>query len=133
PLPLGLVGRDETNADHGAASRTAHCRERGLGLAEGRNDSETIGLRNAPLALGAAKLAAIKLGVRRLEVGEANSLPSSQLALAPWPPGPPSSVRYPAPGRCRRSGLRLPERRRRRDAQPLGAGRTCGEAGVVWE
>ena len=131
--PLPLVSRDETNADHGAASRTAHRRERGLGLAEGRHESETIGLRNAPLALGAAKLAAIKLGVRRLEVGEANSLLSSHLALPPWPPGPSSSVRYPAPGRCRRSGLRLPERRRRREAQPLAAEWHFGEAADVLE
>jgi len=64
--PLGLMGRDETNADHGAAARTAECRQRGFGLSERRHESETISLRHAPLALGAAKLATIKLGVRRL-------------------------------------------------------------------
>src|SRR4029077_9877813 len=46
-----LVGRDETNADHGAAARTTERRERRLGLAEGWNESETVRFRHASLAL----------------------------------------------------------------------------------
>jgi len=42
-------------------------------------------------------------------------------------------VRYPAPRRCRRSGLHLPDRRRRRDAQPLAAEWHLGEAADVLE
>ena len=60
------MGRDETNADHGAAARAAHRRERGLGLPERGDESEAIGLRHAPFALGAPELATVKLGVGRL-------------------------------------------------------------------
>jgi len=71
------VGRDEPNADHRAAAGTAERCEGRLGLPERRNESETIGLSHAPLAFRAAKLAAIQLGVGRLQVGEADSLLSS--------------------------------------------------------
>ena len=82
--PLGLVGRDEANADHRAAARTAERRERRLGLAEGWNESETVRFCHAPLALRASKLATVQLAMGRLEVGEADSLLSSRLALPPW-------------------------------------------------
>src|SRR2546425_7018098 len=65
PAP-GLVRRDETNADHRSAARAAERRKRRLRLSERRNESETVGLRDAPLALRAAQLAAIQLGVGRL-------------------------------------------------------------------
>src|SRR5207248_11466981 len=122
-FPLGLMGRDETNADHGAAARAAERRQRRFGLPERRHEPETIRLRHAALALGAAKLTTIKLGVGRLQVGEADSLLSSHLTLPPWPPGPSSSVRHPAPGRCRRSGIRRRMGRAGREGEPLAAER----------
>ncbi len=61
-----LVGGDETNADHRAAARTAERRERRFGLPECWNESETVRFRHAALALRAAELATVQLGVGRL-------------------------------------------------------------------
>src|SRR2546421_3500328 len=131
--PRGLVGRDETNADHGATPRAAHRGERGLGLPERRHEPEAVGLRDAPLALWAPQLTTVKLSVGRLEIGETDSLLSSHLALPPRPSGPPSSVRHSSPGRCRRPRLRARKRGGRDVAQPFATERHLGEATDVLE
>src|SRR5207244_12686213 len=76
PLP-GLGRGDHPDADHGATARTAELRERRFGLSERGNEPEPVGLRHFPLALRAAELAAIDLGLRGLQIGEPDPLLSA--------------------------------------------------------
>ena len=69
-----LGGSHKPDADRGATARAVECRERRLGLAEGRNEAQTIGFRHGSLALRAAEFPTLQLGMSRLKVGETDSL-----------------------------------------------------------
>src|SRR3989475_899146 len=80
---LALRSCDDADADHGATARTVERGERWLGLPETANEPQSVGLRQLPLALGAADLATLQLSVRCLQVREANLLLSTHLATPP--------------------------------------------------
>jgi hypothetical protein len=82
-LSRELGGGDEADADHGAAARTAELREGRRRLPECGDEPQSVGLRNLPLALRTAKLSTLKLGLRGLEVGEADPLLPSHLGAPP--------------------------------------------------
>src|SRR5438128_2062855 len=99
-----LVGCDEADAEHRPTARTGEGRERRLALPEGWNELQSIGIRHAPPALGAAECAKTQLGVCRLQVREADSLFPPHLAPPPSRPaddGPSCSCRQgPEPAGC---------------------------------